>query len=418
MKKFLAVLIALCVCFSLAGCGAEQTVYRRSEVVLGDGIVLDVKAKGKGAKNCVDEMFALSGSVFNEINLSLPSSMLSRFNNGSSGEEFEISKYTYEMLTLAKSVYEETQGAFDVTSLPLVKLWKTDAANISSLRPDINDLTRVLADSLPSMEQVERTKAVCGMDKIIFREDGGKYFLEKTVDGAQVDLGGIAKGYFTDLCNEIAQKHNVVSCLINLSGNLYLYGKGIQGGANWTVGVLNPRPRLAIDEAFRGYIAAISCEGDRAIVSSGDYQRFYYYSYLPPSDLKSEAQLIAVPHIIDVAAGLPIGVKYDEQNLTYYNDFSNVCMATVSSLNSAKCDAYATAVCVLGIEKGADLLTRMGYDGIILTNPDLPYADENGSEIVGTKQGKGEMAVIGNIYLMEEYSLYKRNYTPYGQDAW
>lgn len=355
MKKFVAALIVIFMCAPLAACGGAET-FRYSAVVLGDAIVLDVNAKGRGAESAVKEMFALADKVFGEMDLSDGKSTLSRFNSGSADIEYEISRHTYQTLTLAESVYKDSGGAFDVTSLPLSKLWRVDTDGVHNLRPDVGAVTAVLASSLPSIEQVNAVKANCGFDKISFYERGGKYYLTKSAGGAAVDLGGIAKGYFTDLCAKIAADYNLTSCYINLSGNIYLHGAGIKSGGDWTVGVINPRPRLIVDEQLRGYVAAIKCSGSRSFVSSGDYQRFYYYSDLPKGDIKSEAQLLAVCHIINPISGLPVGLYYDKDTDSYYNDYSAVCMAVVSGENSAKCDAIATAVCVLGLDEGAMLL--------------------------------------------------------------
>lgn len=411
MKKIVASLLITLFCLSLAAC--EKQPFRRAEVVLGDAVALSVAAKGSKAKTAVNEMFALANDVFGEMNLSEKDSLLTRFNADDSVRPCEITEHIFNTLILAKTAWEKSNGAFDVTSLPLSRLWRVDTAGLHSLRPDINDLNGSAADAekLPTKEQVKETLQYVGMDKLEFYEESGKYYLKKTDGRVQIDLGGIAKGYFVDLCKGIAEKYSLESCLIDLSGNLYLYGGGLKSGGDWTVGIKNPRPRLTYSEALRDYVAAVSTAGNRSYVTGGDYQRFYYARY---KDVVSEAQLLAVCHIINPKSGLPVGIKYDEETNRYETDYDAVCMAVVSAQNSALCDAYTTAVAVLGLQEGAKLLKDNGFDGLIFTNPDLKYDEESypPSEDgpTPTKKGRGKMKTVGSWHFMDGYDNYKTDY--------
>lgn len=390
MKKLLATVLIAVMCLPLAAC--DGGTYSRAEVVLGEAVALSVTAKGGGARAAVDEMFALAADVFDGMNLSKKDSLLSRFNAHNSTEPFEITEHIYNVLALSKTAYEKSDGAFDVTSLPLSKLWRTDTDGLHALRPDIEDVIGSAVKSLPTMEDVQNTLEYVGTDKLDFYESGGRYYVKKTDGRTEIDLGGIAKGYFVDLCKAIADKHALKSCLIDLSGNLYLYGGGLKSGGDWTVGIKNPRPRLTYSEHFRDYAAAVQTSGDRSYVTGGDYQRFYYAAY---GDVESEDELIAVCHIINPKSGLPVGIEYDAEKAEFKTDYSAVCMAVVSAQNSALCDAYSTAALVLGLEKGAELLSGNGFDGLIFTNPD---------------GGNGKIKVVGEWRFLDGYDKYKTDY--------
>ena len=335
-------------------------------------------------------MFELADEVFSEMNLSDKESALSRFNDSESLEGFEIGEHTYRALELAKKAYEMTDGAFDVTAFPLSKLWGVDTQGLHGSRPDMLDPVGSAKKELPSIESVKNVLAHVGMDKLDFYKDGEKCYVKKSDPLVEIDLGGIAKGYFADLCVEIARENGVESCLIDLSGNIYLVGGGIKSGGDWSVGIANPRPRLAIEE-FRGYVAAVRCEGNRSFVTSGDYQRFYYYDGGGAND---EEELVAVCHIIDPRSGLPVGVRYDETRNRFVRDETAGIMSVVSGTSSAMCDALSTAATVLGIEDGARLLKNANAGGLIFAG---------GGE-------KGRLCVVGEWEFLDGYDAYKTDY--------
>lgn len=407
MKKTVVPLIIILLCFSLCGCSADT--YSRAQVVLGDAVALRVSARGNRAKAAVNAMFEAADEVFSDMDLSDPGSTLSLFNESGSDAEIKINRHIFNVLTLAKEPYEKSGGAFDVTAYPLSLLWGVDNAGLSGKRQRADKVIGARFSSLPSAQQIERTLSHVGMDKISFYERDGEYYLSKSDPETKIDLGGIAKGYFTDVCVRIAKDYGLKSCLIDLSGNLYLYGKGVSGGGNWTVGIIDPRPRLGV--GMRLHVAAATSEGDRSFVTSGDYQRFYYAAP-DGAEPSGENELLAVCHIINAVNGLPVGVSYDRERGEYVTDTSAVCSAVVSGENSALCDAYSTAVCVLGAEKGAALLKEVGLCGMILTSPDGDSCSD-GDKVCGIAPvalGKGKMTLVGEWDFIDGYDAYKTYY--------
>lgn len=201
------------------------------------------------------------------------------------------------------------------------------------------------------------------------------------MDSLTLDFGGIAKGYCVDKLKRIATENGVKSGIISISGNLYLIGKNESGDTSkkWGVGVNNPR-RTATepDQYVCGFY-----ESDASVVTSGDYERCY--DYLVTADQK-----IKICHIIDGRTLMPIGVKRNADG-TYVQSSDYVISATVIGESSLVCDAYATAVCVLGIDDGAKLLRDNGYEGIIFT------ADK-------------KYLVVGETEMADSITLYKTAY--------
>ena len=198
---------------------------------------------------------------------------------------------------------------------------------------------------------------------------GDRYFLKKTTDGVTLDFGGIAKGYCVDLLKSIAQQDKVDSALISISGNLMLIGNNNDTKTEWRVGVKHPRPKE------QQYVCGLTIS-DRSVVTSGDYERFYKYDGL------------RINHVINPLTLCPVGIDYDNG---YKQSNSFVTSATIVGESSLLCDAYSTAVMVLGATEGAAFLQSVGYSGIIFTS-DYKYV------------------VVGELSFISSQTAYKTEY--------
>ncbi len=103
-------------------------------------------------------------------------------------------------------------------------------------------------------------------------------------NGAQLDLGGIAKGYAAGRVRTILREAGVMSAIISLGGNVAAVGKKPDGSA-WTVGLQDPdRPE--------SYFGTVSIEA-ACVVTSGAYQRYF------------EENGVRYHHILDPYTGCP-----------------------------------------------------------------------------------------------------------------
>ncbi len=319
--------------------------------VFSDDILFSAKISGGRADYVYKRMKDAISEIDNEISLSKADSALSRFNNAAQNERIEVGEHAFNLFKLSCEYYELTDGAFNCAALPLSRLWRVDSASLACLNGESD------AADLPSPERVNETTAYCDPNTVTAECVDGRYYLTKTNGNTELDFGGIAKGYAVDECVDILNEYDVSSALIDISGNAYFYGSYIDSGvsSDWGVGVLSPRPRNG-PSLSRGYVVALSLGGDVSAVTSGDYMR---YRTVETSDGK-----IYVPHIMR-ANGVPLGVEYDGNNWKNSDDW--VISATVIGNSSALSDALSTAMCALGIDKGGELLKKVGYKGLIFT---------------------------------------------------
>ena len=161
-------------------------------------------------------------------------------------------------------------------------------------------------------------------------------------NGAQLDLGGIAKGYIADRVAEYLRDAGVTSACINMGGNVIALGTKLDGSL-WTVGIRDPNGSPSDS-------AAVLELSDRAAVTSGIYERGF--------DLDG----VRYHHLLDPNTGWPV-----------QNGLASV---TVIGEQSDLCDALSTACFVLGEENSRPLIARYGVRAIFLytdgTRSDVP----------------------------------------------
>ena len=253
----------------------------------------------------------------------LAASPVSRFNAAGAGEAVSLPPELTSLLKRAGRFTERSDGAFDVTVGPIVKLW--GRARKTGRRPDAKELAAA--------------RARVGMEHLSVA--GGEAV--KKIDGLELDLGAIAKGYGVDAAAEAMKRTaGVRGGLVNVGGEIRSFGaKG--DGAAWRVGVRHP---------FRQGLCGVMALTDAAVATSGDYERFVMIDGVRHS------------HIVDPRTGMPVRRTHS---------------VTVVSPGGAgrepsctDADAWATALSVLGAA-GLKKLEGTGIEALVITGtPEAP----------------------------------------------
>lgn len=212
-----------------------------------------------------------------------------------------------------------TGGAFDLTIGPLVKLWQLELGKRSVPRP----------------ESIARCLDLVNYCDLQLDERRLSARLRKT--GQLVDLGGIAKGCAGDQAAAVYRAHYIQSAFINLGGNVVVVG-GQVAGSSWRVGVQHPRRRA-------GDCLGVIHGRDESLVTSGDYERYY------------RRGRTRYHHIIDPRTGDP--------------SRSGLISVTVVHQLSMAADVLSTAVLVLGLDAGLELIRATAGAKAVLVTSDL-----------------------------------------------
>jgi thiamine biosynthesis lipoprotein len=250
-----------------------------------------------------------------------PNSIISRFNNN------DTSVRADEMFTTifrkAEEVSEKTNGAFDITVGPLVSAWGFGFSNRLKMNQHI----------------VDSLMPLVGYSKVKLKN--GK--LLKKDPRIRIDYDAIAQGYAVDVVAAFLDSKGIQSYLIDIGGEV-LARRTKPGGDKWNVAIEMPT-KNADDERT---IKAVVFLQDMAISTSGNYRKYY------------EENGIRYSHTIDPANGYPV-----KHSLLSVSVLARDCMTA---------DAYATALMVMGVDKGKEFLKNQKHLRIdayfIYTAPD------------------------------------------------
>ncbi len=180
-----------------------------------------------------------------------PASEIGRV-NGEPGRAFAVSPMTAHVVRTALEIARVSGGSFDPALGRLGAIWGFYERRPPARLPDARELAPAAGRSL--FGQVEL--------------GGGERRPRLRVSGpdAQLDLGGIAKGYAVDRAVALLRRHGVNHALVNVGGDLYALGRHPEGRP-WQVGVRHPRDKGR-------FLEVLSIE-DGAVATSGDYENFF-----------------------------------------------------------------------------------------------------------------------------------------------
>ena len=243
-----------------------------------------------------------------------PDSELSRFNRHLSTDPFRVSQPVLEVFLLSQRVSVASGGAFDITVGPLVDVW--------GFGPDGSP------EVIPDDAHLEELEEHVGFQKITV--DSTASTLTKRDPRVVADLSAIAKGYAVDGVADLLVDQGITDFLVEVGGELRAAGVK-PGGLAWVVGVEAPLPDA------RSLYATMELD-DESVATSGDYRNFW------DSDGRRYS------HIIDPRTGRP---------LPYVG-----AAVTVIHERAVLADAWATAMTVLGPERGTMVADEIGL-GVI-----------------------------------------------------
>lgn len=267
-----------------------------------------------------DDMDALLQDLNRQMSTWLPDSEISRFNQAPANVPVTISPDFKEVVSNALELHADTNGAFDPSLGPVINLWGFgEDGSIVEMPHD-----EAIADALSR----------CGMHHVSLTDDGS---LVKTVNGLQINLSAIAKGYGADLVSGLLVMKGLEDHYVEIGGEVVVRGTNLTGDP-WRIGIERPDPSLAPGSDLVGVVHLV----DRAVATSGDYRNF-----------RVDRTGGRRSHIIDPATGAPVS-----------HDLVSV---SVIAPTCTTADGIATAVMVMGPDRGLAWLEARGLvEGLLV----------------------------------------------------
>jgi FAD:protein FMN transferase len=251
---------------------------------------------------------AVGNEVFEEIDrlerqMSIfnPKSELSVINRTAASRSVCVEPILFELLRNAIHHSQSTGGAFDITTGPLMKAWGFSRGK--GRVPANSELAQVLRRVGYRHVHLNRVDRTIRFD----------------VEGLEIDLGAIGKGYAVDRAVDILRRYGVTRALVS-SGTSSLYALGAPPGARgWTISLRNPYD----SEKAANVIYLRNC----SVSTSGNYEKFFKLG------VKTYA------HILNPCTGKAV---------------KNMLAAVVVAPCASDADALSTAFYVMGVERSRE----------------------------------------------------------------
>ncbi|MBN2322464.1 MAG: FAD:protein FMN transferase [Spirochaetes bacterium] len=300
---------------TITSCGARYIPVSQTGIELGTyvKITLIVRKDGqKKALEAIDNSFLLIRKLDGIFDYRIEGGALADFNDGTRLSKSDNGTL-FGIISDAMAIADKTGGFFDPTVLPLMLEWGFDTDS----------------PHLPSPEGIQRALEHVGYERVSIFET----YAEKPVE-VKLDLGGIAKGRIVDLVRYGLADLGYEDFLIDAGGDIYVSGKNAHR-KKWRIAIQDP----VRESEIRGIVQ----KSDTAIVTSGDYERFF------------TVDGVRYSHLFNPMTGYPE---------------SNLKSVTVLHEDTAYADAIATAVFVMGSVKGYEFLKRNGIEGYLIFTED------------------------------------------------
>jgi thiamine biosynthesis lipoprotein len=243
-----------------------------------------------------------------------PESETSEINRNAGLKPVKVSYELYKLIERSIQISEITNGAFDITVAAMERVWKFDGS----------------MTMLPSPEQIREAVSKVGYKKITLNSVENTVFLKEK--GMRIGFGAIGKGYAADKVKGLLVSKQVPGGMINASGDIATWGTKATG-EKWLIGVDHPGSNGKIFTWLPLIESSVSITGnqDKYVVVNGKE-----YS-----------------HFIDPISGYPA---------------TGISKVTLLAKSAELCDALASAVFILGKDKGISLINQLGDTEVIIVD--------------------------------------------------
>ena len=338
-RKGISLFVAVLILTSLVSCRKSETNRIKENVFAFDTYITFTVSEGPKSRAGLDAAIRRIHEIEQRMSATLPESDVSKVNQNAGKQPVQVHPDTFFVIKTALDYAKLTNGGFDISMLPISRLWDLSGDN----------------PYIPDQEEILQTLALVDYRKIKLDEEKNTVYLES--EAMAVDLGGIAKGYAGDEVVRILKEHGVAHALINLGGNIMVINEREDGSA-WRIGIQNPRQEE--DAGNVGAVAVVQAQ-DCAVVTSGDYER-YNVQVLEQTGQRYH-------HIFDPETGYPAK--------------KGIISVTIVTENGIDADALSTSLFVLGVQDALKLANSLeGIDAMMITEDKEIYFSDGFREQV------------------------------------
>ena len=310
-REFVAVGVGVFVALSLPAALLRKhtTLVKRSVPLMGTIAEVQVAHRDERfAEEAIDAAISELRWVERTMTRFRSDSDIGRANSGAGREGVRVAPETATVIAAALRAASASDGRFDPAVGAASELW--DVLN---------------RHEPPADARVHRLAARGFWRKVDVSVRAGEPTVRFDDPDLHLDLGAIAKGYGVDRASDVLRARGVQHAIVTVGGDLFALGNS-PDGEPWTVGIRSPHDRHGL--------AAILRVSDRAVATSGDYERFFRWRGM------------RYHHLIDPATAAPRRTLFHS--------------ATVLASRCMDADAASTAV--FGLSRDAALVIARRLD--------------------------------------------------------
>jgi thiamine biosynthesis lipoprotein len=300
---------------SVYGQARKYVTVKRSLKLMGSSFELTVVAQNEdiGYIN-LEEAIAEVRRIENLISSWDPESETSEINRNAGVKPVKVSLELFKLIERSIQISEITNGAFDITIAAMERVWKFDGS----------------MSVFPTPEQISSAVSKVGYKKISLNSTENTVFLKE--EGMKIGFGAIGKGYAADKVKELLVSKQVPAGMINASGDITTWGTKATG-EKWLIGVDHPRSNGKIFTWLPLIESSVSITGNLVRYVTFNGKKYTHY--------------------IDPKSGYPT---------------TGISKVTVLAKRAELCDALATAIYILGKEKGISIINQLGDTEVIIVD--------------------------------------------------
>jgi thiamine biosynthesis lipoprotein len=237
-------------------------------------------------ESAVEESFEEVRRLDNLLSNYKPQSEWSRVNRDAAAGAVAVSPELFDLLEACQRYSKLSEGAFDITVGPLVKIWGFYKGS----------------GRLPHRAEIRSALSRVGQELVELDRARGTVRFRKA--GVELDPGGIGKGYTVDRMVEILKRNGIEAALVSAAGST-IYGLGAPPKEEaWTVKIRHPRKENEYVSELKLNNMSMSTSGtsEKFFVSGG---RLYSHIFDPRTGYPAEGILsvsVTAPKALDSEA--------------------------------------------------------------------------------------------------------------------
>ena len=233
-----------------------------------------------------------------------------------------VDRQIIDLILYAIDLYDQTGYTTNIALGPVLQIWHYYRSEAEADPENAQ---------IPPMQDLLEAARHTDLNQVIVDIENNTVFLPDA--RMRLDVGAVAKGYATELVAQEVEAMGMTSGVLSPGGNVRTIGKPLDGiREKWGIGIQNPEVSIFLDDDRLLDVVFVQ---DAAVVSSGDYQRYYIFNDM------------VMHHIIDPATLLPG---------RYYRSLS------VIAADAALADLLSTALFLLPFDESLAMASNFNVD--------------------------------------------------------